>query len=235
MKTKIWLMLGIMLSPGLAIAEIDRTDSICYNYAVDPAPVPALRSPKCRVIGSTMYIDGVIESDVYLFELKAFYPEVDSLQLNSHGGPVKNIYELSDFIRARGMRTHVREGANCSSACTMLYMAGAARTAHPEARFMFHGINNGGRPVDMKRLCETHGIENCGKLLLEIVDDQLRSTREMFARYVAYGASPSLWSDYLNFPEDEKWYEHGNFTRKIDWVMNPLEAMKYRIVQEIIP
>lgn len=234
MKTLSFFLLSTLFIAPLARAEIDRTDSICYSYAIDPVPNPSIPVPKCRVIGTTMYIDGVISPDHYLFELKTMYPEVDTLQLNSDGGPILNIYDLTDYIRGRGMRTHVRKGATCSSACTMVYMAGTRRTAHPEARFMFHGVNAGGRPVDMKSLCESVGIDQCGKRLLEIVDDHNASTRKMFAKYVEYGASPSLWTDYQRFPEDEKWWEHGNFTRKIDWRMRPAEAAKYDIVQEIL-
>ncbi len=222
------------LSPLVIAAEIDRTDSICYPYSIDPVPPPTSMVPKCRVIGNTMYIDGVISPDDYLFELKQLYPEVDSLELNSEGGPIRNIYELSDYIRSRKMHTNIRKGATCSSACTLLYMAGARRTAHAEARFMFHGVNAGGQPINMKALCEGQGIETCGKRLMEIVDDQNSSTKALFAKYVEYGASPSLWSDYMKFPLDEKWWEHGNFTRKIDWRMNPFEAARYNIVQEVI-
>lgn len=225
------------LSPPAAAEERDLSLSICYNYQVEPPPVPrpdAPSVPKCRVIGRTMYIDGGIFPDEYAFELTAHYPEVTTLQLNSDGGAVKNLYPLTDLIRARGLHTHVRKGASCSSACTMLYIAGARRTAHPAARFMIHAIHNGGRAIRLNELCEREGaMDKCGKALIEIVDDQRKSTKEMFEKYVSYGASPTLWRDYLRLPMDEKWYEHGNFTQRIDWVMGAEEARAQGFVQEI--
>jgi hypothetical protein len=98
------------LSPPAAAEERDLSLSICYNYQVEPPPVPrpdAPSVPKCRVIGRTMYIDGGIFPDEYAFELTAHYPEVTTLQLNSDGGAVKNLYPLTDLIRARGLHTHV--------------------------------------------------------------------------------------------------------------------------------
>lgn len=229
------LLLLCFSLPALA-TERDLSMSVCYSYAVDPPPrslpnVPAV--PKCRVIGTTMYIDGGIFPDVYLFELQALYPEVTTLELNSDGGEVKELYQLADLIRARGLHTNVRKGASCSSACTMLYIAGARRTAHPDARFMIHAIHNGGRAINLEKLCEREPLEKCGKSLIEIVDDQRKSTEEMFARYIAYGASRTLWRDYLRLPKDEKWYEHGNFTQRIDWVMSAEEARAQGFVQEI--
>jgi hypothetical protein len=229
--------LFLLLVPCSALGtERDLSMSICYNYQVDPPPRGPSNAPsvaKCRVIGQTMYIDGGIFPDEYLFELTAHYPDITLLQLNSDGGAMDNLYKLTDLIRARGIQTHVRKGATCSSACTMLYIAGTRRTAHPEARFMIHAIHNGGKPIDLAKLCEKEGPQVCGKTLIEIVDDQRASTREMFQKYVEYGASSTLMRDYLKLPKDELWYEHGNFTQRIDWVMNPEEAQAQGFVQVI--
>lgn len=234
-----WLIfLPALTLPSVAIGalgEIDRSISICYNYAIEPVPSPSSQVPKCRVTGDTMYIDGSIFPDELLFEIKDLYPEVKKLQLNSHGGPIRNIEKLVEHIRYRGISTHVRKGAVCSSACTMVFMAGVRRTAAPGARFMFHGVNNGGREINIKDFCQQQGYDQCGKKLVELVDDQRDSTRKFFEAYIALGASQNLWLNYQSFPEDPKWWEHGNFFKRQDWVMTAEEAMSYNIVQALEP
>ena len=232
MKLSILAIVLLFGSLRAHAAPIDRTLSICYSYATEPARVPS-PAPKCAVRGTTMYIDGAIYPDDLLFEIRDMYPEVTRLELNSHGGPVINLFHLTDLIRARGIHTHVRAGAVCSSACTALYMAGTRRTAHVSARFMFHGVNRGGRPIDRKTACAKMTSEECELHVQGLIEDQLKSTRELFAKYVEYGARPEIWTDYLKFPMDELWWEHGNFLKKVDWNMSLEEAVRYQVVEEI--
>jgi Clp protease len=62
--------------------------------------------------------------------------------LNSAGGEVRAgvdvIKGLGTLSKARSVETTVAGGGICASMCVPIYMTGNRRTAHAEARFMFH-------------------------------------------------------------------------------------------------
>jgi len=63
---------------------------------------------------------------------------------NSPGGRVDHGHEVFDVIQAAAkvhyIDTMVGAGNVCASMCVPLYLAGMERTAHPNARFMFHEV-----------------------------------------------------------------------------------------------
>ncbi|WP_300517847.1 hypothetical protein [Aliiroseovarius sp.] len=63
-------------------------------------------------------------------------PGVTTLVLDSPGGQIQAARGLADLVLAGGLGTHVE--ATCSSACTLVFMAGARRTLGEEGRLGFH-------------------------------------------------------------------------------------------------
>ncbi|ANU06350.1 hypothetical protein [Paraurantiacibacter namhicola] len=70
----------------------------------------------------------------------AAHPGIASLQLVEVPGTYDDRANLAlgRMIRARGIATHVPEGGSVRSGGVELYLAGASRSAHPEAQFAVH-------------------------------------------------------------------------------------------------
>lgn len=64
--------------------------------------------------------------------------DIRVVSLDSAGGSVKDAIAIGTWIRAHNIRTHVPAGAECASACTIVFQSGVVRSAHPTARFMYH-------------------------------------------------------------------------------------------------
>jgi hypothetical protein len=214
-----------------SLAQEVPLDTICYPYSVTPPPEPAFTVPKCRAEGETLYIDGMVD-DALISELQ-YRPGIRRIELNSYGGRLEAGFELADYIRSHGIKTHVRKGAKCGSACTLLFMAGVERSAAASVRFLFHGVRNfaGGLEAAFQQLCETEGYRKCGEWLAEQTLSFQDSTEALFRRYIELGASPALWERYRSFEEDSDWFDDANFFRKKNWIMDAREARDLGIVQ----
>jgi hypothetical protein len=66
--------------------------------------------------------------------------QVDRVELSSRGGDFFAALHLSWIVRERGLATVVRYGADCFSACTVIFQAGRERVAHPTASFLYHSV-----------------------------------------------------------------------------------------------
>ncbi len=62
---------------------------------------------------------------------------LETMSLDSSGGNIFEARGLAKLIISAKLDTHVDR--NCSSACTIVFIAGAARTAGPDAQIGFHG------------------------------------------------------------------------------------------------
>ncbi len=211
-------------------------ESSCYNYQVNPALTPSLEMlPKCNRQGEVLYIDGGIGWEL-VDELKAYDPnhEIKVVELNSYGGLVEAGLALAEIIRERQITTHVREGAVCSSICTLLLQSGSRRIVHRTASLMFHGARIGRRGMEIFAWkCQKEGLDACKKWYDEIEQDVSIITMTLFAKYVHYGASAKLILDYSKRDEAEDWFERGNFFRVNDWNLTAIEALDYNLIQEI--
>lgn len=112
-----------------------------YHRLFDPAPPPFVDPAIIQLPRSDDRAVITLTGPITLKQYNAFRDIVDveklrSVHLNSDGG---NIFAARGFHRLiveRGLDTHVT--ANCFSACTIVFIAGAQRTAAPTARFGFH-------------------------------------------------------------------------------------------------
>ncbi len=66
------------------------------------------------------------------------------IRLDSPGGDIDAALEMADALKSASahipVRTTVGPKARCLSACTVVFAAGAERSAHASARFLFHGV-----------------------------------------------------------------------------------------------
>lgn len=106
------------------------------------AELEARRQARTRLAasddGRALLLEGTLELGLTkrLGALLEAQPEVEEIVLASSGG---NIYEargVSRLISARGLDTRVI--ADCSSACTLVFVAGARRILAPGGRLGFH-------------------------------------------------------------------------------------------------
>lgn len=63
-------------------------------------------------------------------------PKLERVLLDSPGGRIYEAHTIAAQVRARGLAT--RASADCASACTLVFIAGAQRSLAPGARLGFH-------------------------------------------------------------------------------------------------
>ncbi len=104
-------------------------------------------------------------------------PAVNTIVFNSAGGWVREGRRLANIISKHRLRTYV-EG-ECSSACTIAFLAGIDRAADPDARIGFHQFRS---------------VGGAGE------DAMVRSV------YTQAGISSNFISKILSTPNSETWY-----------------------------
>jgi hypothetical protein len=67
---------------------------------------------------------------------------VSSIRLNSPGGNLLEGAKLADAVRFAKMATNVGQGANCASACFLVFAAGETKFANYTARIGVHGASD---------------------------------------------------------------------------------------------
>jgi hypothetical protein len=93
-------------------------------------------------------------------------PTVKVIHLNSQGGRVGEGYEIYKLIRERKLITYT--STDCSSACTIAFLAGPQRYLASKARLGFHSSSYGGLDEkvlpgindDMRRTLREHGVQS---------------------------------------------------------------------------
>lgn len=83
----------------------------------------------------------IVESDIKrLQQIIRLNPNVGIIQLHSEGGDVDAGWEMARIIRDSGLNTAVGDNAICASACTYMFVGGATRYNHKNARIGFHPV-----------------------------------------------------------------------------------------------
>lgn len=210
--------------------------SLCGQYDVFNTHPDELRTElviRCMHLDDSLYVDGPIDSEL-IFELDHNRQKpLKYLFLNSFGGRVSEALKLAEFIRSNNIITILRKGAKCFSACTLLFQAGVERLADPKALLMFHSARYLFESEETKmRLqnCEVDPKPKCLRVIAQKRSELTESTNQLFAAYQLYGMSSAFFQDYHNLATDPLWYEKGNYLKKSDWFLSPLEAMGYNIV-----
>ena len=216
----------------LSLSEAFSQETICHKYVtVNPTQEPAM-GPRCRVVGDVFYFDGAVTEDLY-YELRDYYPQVKTLELNSYGGLVEAGYKIADLVRQRGISTNVRKNAKCASACTLIYQAGIHRTAHPSVRFLYHGARLSGDwfPNWLDYRYE-FGRAKGLNFVAEQIEEVQAETDKLFLKLVSLGMSADFVQYYKSLPESKTWFEDGNFSHTQDLIISSPKLIKYNIVQD---
>ena len=115
-------------------------------------------------VGIITYINGGIDGYMMDMFMDEFYNPIDTklLVLNSPGGMVQDILDISEQIRMKSIPVAVPSGARCMSACNALFAAGVGRYVAADAKFMIHHVRYGGDQADGTRLDYKKSIDFFG-------------------------------------------------------------------------
>lgn len=96
--------------------------------------------------GTELAVDGAIGIGLSkkVSQVLELNPQVQTLQLNSHGGSTRESRQLRDLIARRKLSTTTSRG--CSGECTLAYMAGGQRRIGDQASLRFYRSHQPGMP-----------------------------------------------------------------------------------------
>ena len=207
-------------------------ETICHKYnQVNPSAEPSM-GPRCRVIKDTFYFDGMVTDEMF-YELRDHHPNVRTIELNSYGGLVEPAYRIAKIVRERNIKTNVRKGAKCASACTLIFQAGVNRSAHPTVRFLYHAVRLSHLWVEDwvdSRL--EKGREKSRDILAQQFIEIKEESDLFFQKLVEYGLDENFITYYRSLPEDPNWFENGNFTRTKDLIISSTKLFPYNVVEK---
>ncbi len=103
-----------------------RPDGVAGMVAAPPAKAEAIQFSGGFDVGATAAMEAAL----------AAAPQARLVAFDSPGGRPLAAQGIAEVIRAHHLDTTVDR--TCASACTIAYLAGAVRTAGPDARFAFH-------------------------------------------------------------------------------------------------
>ena len=130
-------MKTVALAAALSITAIPARAAIVELYRDQQPPV--------------IFIDGTLEpKDLDGFVAKANGLKEAVVRLKSIGGSILPAMAIGREVRQRGYATEVREF--CSSACSLIWMAGSKRYLPPGSRVGFH------QPIDKNRAVSINGV-----------------------------------------------------------------------------
>lgn len=111
------------------------------------------------------------------------HPNVRTLVLSSGGGWLNEGMRMADLVRQRKLNTHVID--ECSSACTLAFLAGRVRTMSESAALGFHASRSVGSPEQRPTRFET---------------------AELRTAYQQAGLPKAFIDKALATPNDDMWY-----------------------------
>jgi len=125
----------------VALASIQTVNAItALSPSLPPrvAETPALSDLPISADGETITLSGNIDFDLNsaFVDSLATHPAIRRVTLSSDGGYIFAARAIAFNIAKHRLDTHVE--LSCNSACTLAFMAGAARTLGLEARLGFH-------------------------------------------------------------------------------------------------
>lgn len=146
----------------------------------DPLGPPATMTR----IGATVLIEGMLSlgSAEKFAKFVPYLKEGDVLTLNSPGGRLAEADKIAKVVARLRLKTHVNE--ECSSACTILMLAGRDRSADVGARIGFHQPTQDGNNA---------------------IDDKL-SAESLREFYLAAKVNPEFVEEALSKASDDLWY-----------------------------
>ena len=130
-------------------------------------------------------------------EIAARGEYVETIVLDSPGGSVTDALAMSDLIHEQGLTTQVRAGALCASSCPIIFAAGAARLASPDAAIGVHQIYAAAMSGSERDALRVAGVamSNAQSITARIIAGLSRS-----------GVDPALWLHALETPPERLYY-----------------------------
>jgi hypothetical protein len=135
--------------------------------------------------GQAMFVSGGFndgEAEQLAAKLDA-HPSVRMLVLSSGGGWLNEGMRMAELVRERKLNTHVID--ECSSACTLAFLAGEARTMSPSGALGFHASRSVGSTATGPNRVET---------------------AELRAAYQQAGLPKAFIDKALATPHEDMWY-----------------------------
>jgi len=126
---------------AVILVGLKTFDGVARHFP-EPVPEALLSSATFEVRvdkpTATISIDGELNygSNAALADTLERHPATKRIVLNSTGGQIFAARVIAGHIQRLGLDTHVE--ANCFSACTIAFMAGAKRTIVPKGQLGFH-------------------------------------------------------------------------------------------------
>lgn len=139
---KVMIVMG-MLKTTLEITNMSGTLGEHWKIALGGQLGPAV-SFQVRADGKSIMLKGGINDDASEALTKALdlAPSVITVVLDSTGGWVREANLIAKLISDRKLNTYVER--ECTSACTIAFLAGKERAADPNARIGFHSFRSVG-------------------------------------------------------------------------------------------
>lgn len=122
--------------------------SLCLAAA--PASATVEHATLARGVDAILITGDIVEGDDAQFgALSARFPRA-VVYLESDGGALVPAIEIGKLVHAHHHATAVLDGSTCTSACALIWIAGAPRYLSPQARLGFHASysDEGGRLVE---------------------------------------------------------------------------------------
>ncbi|NDW54361.1 hypothetical protein [Aliiroseovarius sp. PrR006] len=176
---------------GLATRPIDDGPSFAERKALErQAEYQIIRQPDGNLLFQGQIVLGVTKA---LGRELAQGPIPARITLKSDGGNVFEARGLAKLIATLGMTTHVDD--TCSSACTLVFIAGGQRQLGPDARLGFHG----------------YLLENAQRLPgFNIEVEQARDREFMLGQ----GVSEDFVARVYDTPSSDIWFPEHGFLRQ---------------------
>ena len=136
-----------------------------------------------RADGKSLLLKGGINDGTAESLLKALdlAPSVNTVVLQSTGGWIRQGSMIAKVIADRGLSTYVEQ--ECSSACTIAFLAGKQRASDPSARIGFHSFKSIGADAN-----------------------DSNDTSSAQQTYIRAGLSPAFIAKVVATPHDKMWY-----------------------------
>lgn len=133
------------------------------------------------------------------------------LKLNSRGGLIGEAVEIAKLVRAANITTRVASGARCSSACSLVFVAGKQKIAEPTGNIGVHrgrdlktGKDSKTATETMARVLRSYGVPEQIIRKLESTNTEAMSwlsPHELYSMHVTLLGEP--WIIEIGMPTDQ--------------------------------
>jgi len=142
-------------------------------------------------------------------EIEARGEYVQSVVLDSPGGSVEDALAMAELIHEQGLTTRVEAGALCASSCPIIFAAGAARLASPEAAIGVHQIYATAMSGDPQSAMRAAGVA---------MSSAQTTTARIIAGLTRSGVDSALWLHALETPPERLYYFSADEMQRLNLV-----------------